>query len=164
MGRVVTASVFSNCDIQMLHYSYYRTKETVLASFKARFVYILRCNFLITTVMAISAIGVISSLSWQFDVIRSAVFFLVLTYMGLFFFFYDLFLYYVIQPYDSAGKSKSMIYAIINGVVYFVAWITMTSSYELFTYGIVLISATIFYMGIGTVLLLRFAPRNFKLR
>ncbi|MCL2249209.1 MAG: hypothetical protein FWC13_08055 [Oscillospiraceae bacterium] len=164
MGRIVTASVFSNCDIQMLHYSYYRTRENIFSSFKARITEILRFNFLITTVMSMGVIFAVGIIFGYFDLLYSSVFFLVLTAIGVLFAFNDLFLYYVIQPYDEAGTGKSTVYKIINFAIYVVAWINFQNQFEFFTYAAIIGVVTVAYIGIGLVLLLSLAPRRFKLR
>jgi hypothetical protein len=164
MGRVVTASAFSNCDIQMLHYPYYRIGKTILASFRSRFSVILRYNFIVSSVISFSVLATVTIIFGEMDLMRAGVFFVLLTFIGVFFAFNDLFLYYVIQPYDSAGKSKSIIYSIINFVIYFIAYMNLQMRFELITYSIIIIAATFLYLGIGTALLLSLAPKKFKLR
>ena len=164
MGRIVTASVFSNCDIQMLHYSYYRTRENIFSSFKSRITMILKYNFIITTVISFSTILSVSLVFGYFDPLLSGLLFLVLTVIGVLFAFNDLFLYYVIQPYDSAGKGKSIIYSIINFVIYAIAWMNLQTRFDFFTYSAVISVATLAYIGLGLVLLLTLAPKRFKLR
>ena len=164
MGRITTASVFSNCDIHMLHYRYYRTRETILASFKARLKMIIRYNFLITTVMSFSLVAALGVIFGYMDFLYAGVFFTLLTAIGVLFAFNDLFLYYVIQPYDSAGKGKSIIYTIINYAIYFIAWINFYARLDFFTYSLIIGIGTIIYIGVGAILLLKLAPKRFKLR
>ena len=164
MGRVVTASVFSNCDIHMLHYPYYRVRETILASFKARFAVILRYNFIITTVMSLSVITAARLVFGHMNYTYVGIFFVLLSVIGVLFAFNDLFLYYIIQPYDSAGKGKSIIYSIINFFVYVVSWINFYVRLEFITYTIIIMIAVVLYMVTGLVLLRLLAPKNFKLR
>jgi len=167
MGRIVTLSIFSNCDIHMLHYPYYRTAETILASFKARFSATLRYNFIVTTVTFISIIGGLTLVLGYMDLMSAALFFVAITFIGAFFSFSDLFLYYIIQPYDSGGKDKSMLHKIINFVISALAWMSIQD----INVDIELVQLTIFvaiivtlYIGVGTVLLHRIAPKRFKLR
>jgi len=164
MGKVVTASVFGNCDIQMLHYSYYRTKETTAASFKARFAVILRYNTIISATMAVSALATARLLFGYMDFVPAVIFSALLLCMGVFFAFNDLFLYYVIQPYDSAGSNKSNAYKIINFVIYCIAFANINLQFELIGYSIVVAAATALYLGIGTALMLKVAPTKFRLR
>ena len=167
MGRIVTASVFSNCDVQMLNYSYYHKASTILASFKVRFVVILRYNFIITTMAFVSVVGAAALLfgTGGLEVADIILLFVALTCTGIFFAFNDLFLYYVIQPYDSEGKDKSIVSKIINWVVYGVSWVTFFSfQFSLVPYTVAIVAATVLYMGIGTVLLVTLAPRRFRLR
>jgi len=164
MGKPVTASVFSNCDIHMLHYSYYRTKETILSSFRVRFATILRYNFIVTSIMAISVISAAWLIYGHMEIVYAGIFFVILSLIGVLFSFNDLFLYYVIQPYDCAGDSKSTAYKIINAIVYFVSWLNFTSTFEFITYTFVIIGGAVLYIGVGMLLLLLFAPKKFKLR
>ncbi|MCL2280066.1 MAG: hypothetical protein FWC20_11795, partial [Oscillospiraceae bacterium] len=164
MGRIITASVFSNCDIQMLHYSYYRTRDNIFASFKSRITVILKYNLLITTVMSASVIFIVSLIFGHLDILYSGILFVVLTTIGVLFAFNDLFLYYVIQPYDEAGKAKSTVYTIINSVIVIIAVINLQNRFDFFVYSAVAIGATVVYIGLGLVLLLMFAPKRFKLR
>lgn len=164
MGRVVTASVFSNCDIQMLHYSYYRTAETTVASFKLRFAVIFRYNMLISVLVSVSAIGSIRLLYGFMDYSQAGVFTILLILLGLLFAFNDLFLYYVIQPYDSAGASKSIVYRLINGVIYFAAYLSLQMRLDLAAFTIFIAMVTVLYLGVGALLLVRLAPKKFMLR
>lgn len=164
MGKVVTASVFSNCDIHMLHYTYYRTKETTTASFISRFAQILKHNTIIALVMSISMLGTAGLLFGYMELLYAGVFTLLLCMIGLFFAFNDLFLYYVMQPYDSAGKSKSMAYKVIDVVIYIVAYVNINIRLDLLGYTAFICIMTAAYIGIGSVLLVSLAPKKFKLR
>jgi hypothetical protein len=164
MGSTVTAAVFSNCDIHMLHYSYYRTRETTAASFKSRFAAILRFNTILTAVMAFSALLIARILAGPLHTAHAAVFAALLLCMGLFFSFNDLFLYYVIQPYDTAGNSKSIVHKIINWVIYFLAFMSLNLRLNFIGYSIFMAVLTALYLAIGSVLLLKFAPGRFRLR
>lgn len=164
MGRIVTASVFSNCDIHMLHYPYYRTAKTILASFKSRFKVILLLNFMLTTVLSVTSLAGIWLVFGYLDIVNAVVFFAALSFIGVFFSFNDLFLYYVIQPYDEAGKGKSTVYTIINWVVYLLAWVNFNLQVDLVPYAAVLGLVTVVYVVVGVVMLVRFAPGRFRLR
>jgi hypothetical protein len=164
MGRVVTASVFSNCDVQMLHYPYYRTRQTILASFKSRFIVILRYNFILTVVVTVSALVTLAAVFGEMDFFYAGVFVALMIFTGVFFAFNDLFLYYVIQPFDSAGKSKSIVYSILNFALGLLVWFQMRVQVGFITYATIIIAITLAYIGIGTVLLLALSPKNFKLR
>ena len=126
---------------------------------------ILKYNLIITTLMAISVLGAMALIYGYMDFTYAAVFFALLTSLGVFFAFNDLFLYYIIQPYDSAGASKSTPYTIINWVIYMIAFMNlMHGRMGIIPYTIVIVAVTALYVGIGTVLLLKFAPKRFRLR
>ena len=164
MGRIITASVFSNCDIHMLNYPYYRTAETIFASFKSRFSVALRDNLLLTALMFLSTITSLWIVYGYMDLLYAGIGLVLMLSMGVFFAFNDLFLYYVIQPYDSVGQSKSTIYNVINTVIYIIAYMNFQTQFDFITYTVVIVGATILYLGVGIRLLLTLAPKNFKLR
>ncbi|MCL2226567.1 MAG: hypothetical protein FWB97_02915 [Oscillospiraceae bacterium] len=164
MSRVVTASIFSNCDVQMLHYPYYRMRQTILASFKSRLSVVVKYNLVVTTAFSLSIIAALLILFGEMNLAYAGVFFVLMTSIGVFFAFNDLFLYYVIQPYDSAGNAKSIVFSVVNGAIGMATWMQMQRQFAFFTYSISIVAITLVYLGAGTVLLLIFAPKNFKLR
>jgi hypothetical protein len=164
MGRIVTSAVFANCDVQMLHYPYYRTKKNIFASFKARFFMILRYNSVITAFIAFSVVVFMSLFFGYIDYARAGVFVFLILCMGVFFAFSDLFLYYIIQPYDSAKNNKSKTHQIIIGLIGFFAYITFKMRINLINYTIFIVALTALYLSTGIMLLLHFAPKRFKLR
>jgi len=165
MGRIVTASVFSNCDIQMLHYPYYRRAKTILTSFKSRITVILRYNLVVSIVLYVSVIGSVAILAGHMTLAYALWFLFAVFFTSAFFSFNDLFLYYVIQPYDSEGKDKSIPSKIINFVIYIIAYASAFNfQFALVPYTIGIAVATVLYIGVGTVLLVKLAPRRFKLR
>ena len=168
MGKFVTASVFSNCDIQMLNYPYYRTRETIIASFKSRFAVTLKYGLVLTTVMAVSILAAVAVAFRGMDFTYAGVFIVLLTSMGVLFAFNDLFLYYIMQPYDSDGKSTVVAYKLINIVIYFIAimnyQVSFNAGLNLFIYTTVMCSVTVIYLIVGVFLLQSLAPKNFRLK
>jgi len=165
MGRVVTASVFTNCDIQMLNYPYYRQAKTIFASFKMRFFVILKYNAVLAFVIFATVVGAVVVIFGQVDIAYIVLFFAATIFTCVFFTFNDLFLYYVIQPYDSEGKDTSVPSKIINFVVYGVSYITFWFfRLSLVPYTITIAVVTVLYLGVGFILLYKLAPSRFKLR
>ena len=52
----------------------------------------------------------------------------------------------------------------INFVIYCIAFANINMQFELIGYSIVVAAATILYLGAGTMLMLRVAPKKFRLR
>ena len=163
MGRVVTASVFTNCDVEMLNYPCYRTRESILSSFKTRFLTTLKYNTIVTAVMSICLLSVLTALFRGMDFLHAFVFFALLMCLGVFFSFNDLFLYYTFQPYDSDGKSNNVVYAVINILVGLIAYLSYQLSIDLFIYSGAMAVITVAYLIVGLYLLKTLAPKNFKL-
>lgn len=165
MGNVITLSAFLNCDVHMLQYPYYRTKESILASFKTRLAVILRYNLIIATLIFMSIIVMVTLIYGYMEIVYAIVFFFALFCTAIFFAFNDLFLYYIIQPYDSGGKNKSVLCNIINMFISVMAQMSfLVFGWELFSFTIIIAIVVLLYFGIGMALLLIFSPKNFKLR
>jgi len=163
MGRIVTASVFTNCDVEMLNYPYFRTKESILSSFKTRFITAVKYNLVVTSVFAGSVLVVLTALFRGMDFLYASLFFILLTILGILFSFNDLFLYYVLQPYDSDGKSNNVMYTFINIIVFFIAYLSYQFSLDLFIYAGIVAAVTAIYLAAGRYLLKTAAPKNYKL-
>jgi fumarate reductase subunit D len=114
--------------------------------------------------MAFSALTIAWYLFDYMDAPRAIVFAVLLLCLGLFFSFNDLFLYYVIQPYDIVGNAKSAIYKIINFVIYCVAFVNLNLRLDFIVYTIFIAVITAAYLIVGTFLLLKLAPKRFRLR
>jgi len=163
MGRVITASIFTNCDVEMLNYPCYRTRENILLSFKTRFLTTLKYNALVTVVLAFSILVGLAALFRGMDFLYASVFFVLLLCLGVFFSFNDLFLYYVLQPYDSDGKSNNVMYTFLNVVVAMIAYFSYQVSLDLFIYTGAVAVITVAYLALGIYLIKTVAPKNFKL-
>jgi len=163
MGRVVTASVFTNCDVEMLYYPCYRTPENILSSFKTRFFTTLKYNLIVTTVMSVLLLIVLAALFRGMDYIYAIVFFGMILCLSVFFSFNDLFLYYILQPYDSDGKSNNVLYTLINILVVMIAYFSYQISIDLFIYSGAIAVVTIIYLAVGVYLLKTVTPKNFKI-
>ena len=112
----LTKAMYVNCDQSLLHYSFYKEKEALLEMFRLRMVSLWKLMALPTLLVLVLVFvnGLILKLPTRLLIAA-----LLLTLAnGAFFTIYPLFLYYVFQPYDSAGTITSFAPSFLNALVY----------------------------------------------
>ena len=172
MGRTATAAMFANCDAAMLSYPFYRDPKVVIPNFHLRLKTILRFN--------VPAFSLVAVLALMFDLFSRAMtnmdaalinwsmilpYLVTLTMMWLFFSFHDLFIYYILQPYTSELGVKSKLFSIVQGFVWFLAYINLQmSKVNIWIYMAVIIAATAVYLIVGLLCINKFCAKTFRLK
>ena len=180
MGRIATAAMFTNCDIAMLQYSFYRTSGVVLENFYYRLKKILQLNapvffllFFLASAVDIFAEAFTSDQSFLSDpsMLSNVNWQLIPLYLWavimfwLFFSFHDLFIYYIIQPYTSEMATKSKTFGAVRMLVYMVAYANIwLGSIPIVLYASVVSGFTLLYVFIGLLSLRKFSYKTFKLK
>lgn len=112
----LTKAMYVNCDQSLLHYSFYKEKKALLEMFRLRMVSLWKLMALPTLLVLVVVFvnGLILKLPTRLLIAA-----LLLTLAnGAFFTIYPLFIYYVFQPYDSAGTITSFAPSFLNALVY----------------------------------------------
>lgn len=112
----LTKAMYVNCDQSLLHYSFYKEEKALLEMFRLRMVSLWKLMALPTLLMLVLVFvnGLILKLPTKLLIAA-----LLLTLAnGGFFTIYPLFIYYVFQPYDSAGTITSFAPSFLNALVY----------------------------------------------
>ena len=112
----LTKAMYVNCDQSLLHYSFYKEKKALLEMFRLRMISLWKLMALPTLLVLVLVFvnGLILKLSTRLLIAA-----LLLTLAnGGFFTIYPLFIYYVFQPYDSAGTITSFAPSFLNALVY----------------------------------------------
>jgi len=172
IGRTATAAMFANCDAAMLSYPFYRDPKVVIPNFYLRLKTILRFN--------VPAFSLVAVLALMFDLFSRAMtnmdaalinwsmilpYLVTLTMMWLFFSFHDLFIYYILQPYTSELGVKSKLFSIVQGFVWFLAYINLQmSNVNIWIYMAVIIAATAVYLIVGLLCINKFCAKTFRLK
>ncbi|MER0122732.1 hypothetical protein ABPH35_00650 [Streptococcus sp. ZJ93] len=161
LGKTITQMVFVNCDISMLHYPFYREPKTILAGFNYRFIQTLKFNSIFA-----SALFLIIMLmghfhySWQLTLL-TAYLMLSITFL---FSFHDLFIYYILQPFTKDMDIVNPLYRILSGALYWLAYLNIQLKIESPLYILGLSIGISLYVGIGYLILLKKAPKTFRLK
>ncbi|WP_459129573.1 hypothetical protein [Guggenheimella bovis] len=164
MGKKFVSIYFANMDVTLLHYSYYRQPEMVLTGLKTRLKESLRLSALPTLVL-ILGFGIHLALflrpfQWTY-VLFMALEIIILT---VFYTLHEFIIYYAIQPYNENMETKS-IFSIITsmGIAIGSYLLLMLQDIPL---GVVIgiIVFMVIYSIVGVQVMLRRAPKHFKLK
>lgn len=164
LGKAIVQMVFVNCDISMLYYPFYREKETILSGFNYRFSKSLFYNgvFAGSIFVGFLLFDLLNGLqtSWYFI----GVFCLLLISLTALFSFHELFIYYLLQPFTGDMKVVNPIYKFVSGLLYGISYINIRLQITGFTYSIVVSIVLLIYVFIGYLVIIRFAPKTFKIK
>jgi len=169
VGRKMVQVVFLNCDNAMLHYPFYREKNVILSGFFDRLKRTLVFNSaLMIAPLALALIIGFTGGDFSFFPMTA----LILISVVALFSFHDLFLYYILQPFAQDMQVKSPAYFIINMISSMGIWFIIGGGGDLvdmlFTSGTVfaltLLGVTVGYTIVGSLALIKFAPKTFKAR
>ena len=164
VGKGVVQSLFMNCDISMLSFPFYRTKDAILYGFIARFKKILYYNSLVNATVLFwlvtfnLIVGGINSL----HLVGLAL--LVMISLTLLFSFHELFIYYLLQPFTSDFQVVNPIYKVVNGLFYLFAYMNLQLKTTGLYYALGISVVSLVYVGIGFIVILRVAPKTFQLK
>ncbi|MCK4028097.1 hypothetical protein HCC70_07085 [Streptococcus suis] len=160
-GKVVAQMVFVNCDISMLHYPFYREAKTIIAGFNYRFLQTCKLNLIFaTSLFLVILILWRFALSWE-TILLTALLLLSLTAL---FSFHDLFIYYILQPFTKDMEVVNPVYKFLSGALYWVAYLNTQLDLGSHLYILLISLAMIAYVSIGYWILLKKAPRTFRLK
>lgn len=163
-GKRVVQTVFVNCDSSMLSYPFYREPKAIIKGFFYRFLKIFYYNGLIslTIYLWLNIFNLVNNrpLSIQFLLL---VLFVMLS-LSILFSFHELFIYYILQPFTSDFEVKNPVYKFVDWLFYMLAYVSLQIKTGGFQYGIIISAFSILYFCIGTIVIIKLAPKTFKLK
>ncbi|HEM3679923.1 TPA: hypothetical protein U1D15_001197 [Streptococcus suis] len=94
---------------------------------------------------------------------KSALFLFLISLTALFF-FHDLFIYYILQPFTKDMEVINPVYKFLSGALYWVAYLNIKLDLGSHLYILLISLAMIAYVSIGYWILLKKAPQTFRLK
>lgn len=161
LGQKITQMAFVNCDVAMLHYPFYREAKTILQGFHYRFWKILKYNSLFGSILFV-ALLIFGHFKYSLPIILLAAY--LLFSVTLLFSFHDLFIYYILQPFNKNMEVTNPLYRILNGALYWIAFLNLQFPVNNKWYILGLSVVISLYVGIGYLLLLKKAPKTFRIQ
>ncbi|WP_156009661.1 hypothetical protein [Streptococcus ruminantium] len=161
MGKAVAQMVFVNCDISMLHYPFYREPKTIIAGFNYRFTQTAKWNACFSGSLLLSLLILTRASLPLSSYLLTA---LLLTSLTALFSFHDLFIYYILQPFTKDMEVVNPVYRFLSGALYWIAYLNTKLRISSQTYILLVSLGMIAYVAIGYWLLLKKAPKTFRLK
>ena len=163
ISQRVCKAMFMNCDVSLLHYSYYRSREAVLVNFRLRLKKLCYYNLLLIMVLCLYMNSTVVLVGLPYTLSTLLLFDFALLCLAVFFSVHYLFVYYIFQPYNEQFHMKNPFMSILNGLVYLFCYFCMQLEGSLlFVSGV--LAATLLYIPIALLLVYRLAPKTFHLK
>jgi len=164
MSKKIVQMAFSNCDFAMLHYPSYRAKEEILSGFFYRFKRTLGYNLWIGAFVYGFTLLFEFLLQGFFDRQFAGITGFVFLSFTVLLSFHELFLYYVLQPFTADLKSKNPVYSMVNSGFYWLIWGLMMFDLGSIGFALIFGGVSTLYIIIGFLVVLKLAPKTFKIR
>lgn len=157
-------AMFYNCDKDMLHYSFYRRRDTILKNFRVRLMYVSLYDAVIAGALCLSAVIFCLLCGGSIFTANMLLFCLAILLLSVLFTVHHLCLYYIFQPYSESLQIKNPFYSVINVFMYVLCFlcleIRVTGS--LFTLGV--LGFTVLYIAAALVLVYFRSPKAFRVK
>ena len=162
-GESLVRCYFLSCDYSLLHYPFYKRRETILQQFGVRLFSIVKINLVLTGIVALFMFLWMAMGLTRFGMDIVMPFILSLVLITVFFSLHPLFLYYMTQPFDKDLRAKGVVYTALNIGIYFFAY----SSDDIFTgpnSNLYITLFVFFYIGLALFLVWKYSHITFKIR
>ncbi len=161
-GQKATRAMFYNCDISLLHYGFYKTKEAVLATFTIRVKRLILDNLLPAGLLAAAVLllGILSGGSVM-TFLPVGIMILVLS---VFFVIHNMFLYYIFQPYTTDLNVKNPFYKLFSAITYLLCYMSLQLKNMSIAFLVIVVAVTIIYSIGALITVYRIAPRTFIIK
>ena len=161
-GQLITKAMYYNADVAMLTYNFYRKPKVILGLFRRRVRSLIFINMLPALVIAIGN-TILLLIATNVDAITITASFVYVISLTIFFSVHYLVLYYLLQPFTETMTMRKGTYALA-------IWVTYMACYMLSDIDVNALALSIFgtifaivYIIISYILVLKFAPKTFKI-
>ncbi|MPW25224.1 hypothetical protein GC105_05410 [Alkalibaculum sp. M08DMB] len=159
----VTRAMFLNCDFSLMRFGFYKEKKALLKMFSLRLRDVALINAIITLTISVGLILLTSV--FASDALMAMVLVTIMTIvLGLFFTVHYLFIYYIFQPYTEDLKTKSPMYGVLKGIVYFLCWIMIGVESPQTVLLPIIILFSVLYTIVALVVVYTKAPKTFRVK
>lgn len=157
---------YTNLDSVMLTYPFYRQPQVVIKSFFYRFYQSFKYNMVMTLAVFAAVVVAMGIAGLNIALFQIFLFLVTLIALTALFSFHYLFVYYILQPFTIDKELKSPLFSLVNWLLYFIAYMQLNipDNWLSYQYPVLIIGVTVMYVGIGALLIYRFAPQTFKLK
>lgn len=163
-GTGFTRALFINCDHSLLTYSFYKKPKQILQLFQIRLREIIKINLLPAAVIGCGMAVLLYASGGTENPLNYVVLIVSILCMSIFFSVHYLTIYYLLQPYNAETQIKSGMYQVIMWITYMVCYIMIRIKMPTLVFGVMTIVFCVLYCIVASVLVLKFAPKTFRIR
>jgi hypothetical protein len=161
VGEKVCRSLFYNCDIHLLRYSFYR--KAAPKHFSIRLLTIIWLNALVAAAVAF-ALTLISLARGGEGSLELTMLWAGLVALSVFFSVHHLFLYYIFQPYSTELNVKNPAYHIINISVSVAGGLSLALKPTVITFACVWSGLALVYALVAILAVRKYSTRTFRVK
>lgn len=164
VGERICKAMFYNCDLALLRYGWYRERDAILRNFFLRWRMLCGVNLMLSG--AVCGMFVLLTLlgGGRPPVGEFILFLLAILSLGVFFAAHSLGLYYLFQPYTSDLDTKNPIFKLLNIAMYAVCWAATQLKSTPTWFALLVFGVTAVYSVGMLALVLRRAPKTFRVK
>lgn len=163
-GKKVVQVIFMNCDASMLAYPFYREAHEIRQGFTYRFFKLFYYNGMLAVTFFVWLLIFNSVNGWVLNITFLFIYGIVLLSLVLFFSFHELFVYYILQPFTSQLEVVNPVYKFVDGLFYGISYISLQIKTAGFGIAMIFTVAAILYVSVGFIIIMKVAPKTFKLK
>lgn len=164
VGERICKAMFYNCDLALLRYGWYREREAILKNFLLRWKMLCGVNLLLSaTACAMFVILTVVS-GGRPPMGEFILFLLALLSLGVVFATHSLAMYYLFQPYTSDLDTKNPMFKFLNFAMYLVCWLAFQIKSTPTWFALLVFVVTAVYSVVMLTLVLRRAPKTFRVK
>ena len=164
VGERICKAMFYNCDLALLRYGWYRERDAILKNFFLRWRMLCGVNLMLSGAVCGMFVLLTFLGGGRPPVGEFILFLLAILSLGVFFATHSLGLYYLFQPYTSDLDTKNPIFKLLNIAMYAVCYGASQIKSTPTWFALLVFGVTAVYSVGMLALVLRRAPKTFRVK
>lgn len=157
-------AMFYNCDMNMLHYAFYRTPRTILTTFRVRLLRVSLLNLIVALALCLAAVAFCILCGTSIFTLDMMLLCITVLLLSILFTAHHLCLYYIFQPYSESLKIKNPFFSVINTVMYMICLLCLQIEVGGPVFSGAVLIFTVLYILIVLVIVYYRAPKSFRVK
>ncbi len=162
VGEKICKTMFYNCDLSLLRYSYYR--NAAYEHFRIRFGKMLGMNLSIAAALGVSLTAIAASTGGEWLNSELLLLWVCVVSLSVFFTVHHLCMYYLFQPYSTELNVKNPLYYLLNMAVSSACGVSLVLRVPSSRLTAVIVTVTVVYLLLVFVLVRRYGHRTFRVK
>lgn len=164
IGEKSCRVMFNNCDFSLLHYGFYRNRNTILNNFTIRLKILSKYSLIVPLAIILGTITFSAMCGTPWLTLDMLAFALTIIILSVFFVVHHLSMYYLSQPYTKELKIKNPFFRFMNWFIYMLCFACLQIKVAGMVFAGIVMAFTISYIAVALVAVYRFSPRTFRLK